>query len=417
MNLYLDGLCCGGSSVHDKTLNISCNVSTTEGLEELARFWTCEDMGSTKNNSPEEARCEERSIQRGESGRYTVSLPKDEDKLKQLGDSKGIAFRRLQGTDRRLERDAALREQYKAFMTEYVRLGHMRRVNATIRNTDKWCYLSHHPVVKEASTATKVRVVFDASCKTASGVSLNDALLVGPVIQEDLRSIILRCRTRQIMLVADVEKIFRQINVNSDERHLQSILWRSSPRDEAVTYELNTVTYGTKPAPFLATRTLKQLAMDEEQRYPLAAKAITEDTYMDDVLTGSDDAAETMRMQLDKLMVIGGFQLRKWASNCVEVLRGIPEENLAIRGSEIELDPNPSIKTLGLVWQPKTDVFKFQFSIPSIDDNLLITRRQLLSIIATLFDPLGLVDATIAMAKLFMQQSWTLRDEHDQRFG
>ncbi|XP_058816400.1 uncharacterized protein LOC131679681 [Topomyia yanbarensis] len=414
---------CGDSSVPDKTLNISCNVSTTEGLEELmARFWTCEDMGSTRNNSPEEARCEEqfvRSIQRGESGRYTVSLPKDEDKLKQLGDSRGIAFRRLQGTERRLERDAALREQYKAFMTEYVRLGHMQRVDTTIPNTDKRCYLPHHPVVKEASTTTKVRVVFDASCKTASGVSLNDTLLVGPVIQEDLRSIILRCRTRQIMLVADVEKMFRQINVNPDERHLQSILWRSSPRDEAVTYELNTVTYGTKPAPFLATRTLKQLAMEEEQRYPLAAKAISEDTYMDDVLTGSDNAAEAlkMRIQLDKLMASGGFQLRKWASNCVEVLRGIPEENLAIRDSEIELDPDPSIKTLGLVWQPRTDVFKFQFSIPSIDDNLLITRRQFLSIIATLFDPLGLVGATITMAKLFMQQSWMLRDEHDQRFG
>ncbi|XP_058448931.1 uncharacterized protein LOC131428887 [Malaya genurostris] len=122
---------------------------------------------------------------------------------------------------------------------------------------------------------------------------------------------------------------------------------------------------------------------------------------MDDVLTGSDSVAEasTMRYQLDKMMSAGGFQLRKWASNCLEVLQGIPAANLAIRDIDIELEQDPSIKTLGLVWWPKTDVFKFQFVIPPIDDRWSISRRQLLSIIATLIDPLGLVGATITIAK------------------
>ncbi|XP_058816866.1 uncharacterized protein LOC131680161 [Topomyia yanbarensis] len=160
-------------------------------------------------------------------------------------------------------------------MEEYLALGHMSKVDNVSAGSVKRCYLPHHPVVKESSTTTKVRVVFDASCKTSSGVSLNDVLLVGPVIQEDLRSIILRSRTKQIMLVSDVEKMFRQINVSPQDRPLQSILWRATPTDKIDTYELNTVTYGTKPASFLATRTIQQLAVDEENHFPLAARAKT----------------------------------------------------------------------------------------------------------------------------------------------
>ncbi|XP_055633024.1 uncharacterized protein LOC129773443 [Toxorhynchites rutilus septentrionalis] len=180
-----------------------------------------------------------------------------------LGISKDIALRRLHGTERRLARDNNLREHYVEFMQEYLRLGHMKKIEDMIQGSVKRCFLPHHPVVKEDSTTTKVRVVFDASCPTSSGISLNDTLLSGLVIQEDLRSIILRSRTKQIMLVADVEKMFRQIYIVPEERPLQSILWRFSESEEIGIYELSTITYGIKPAPFLATRTLKQFSLDE----------------------------------------------------------------------------------------------------------------------------------------------------------
>ncbi|XP_062703569.1 uncharacterized protein LOC134286024 [Aedes albopictus] len=409
----------GGISVPVRSLNISCNVSTLDNLEALiTRFWSCEEVGTGKAYSPEEARCEKwfsSTVQREHSGRYTVALPRTEDAVLRLGESKDIAFRRLQGTERRLARDSSLREQYVAFMAEYLDLGHMRLIDEASETSIKRCYLPHHPVVKEASTTTKVRVVFDASCKTATGVSLNDVLLVGPVVQEDLRAIILRCRTKQIMLVSDVEKMFRQIIVRPEDRPLQCILWRNSPSEDVHTFELNTVTYGTKPAPFLATRTLRQLALDEEGRFPLAARAAMEDTYMDDVITGANDVktATELQGQLNTMLSGGGFQLRKWASNCPLALAGIPEENLAIRTPNgINLDPDPSVKTLGLTWFPSTDVLGFQFTIPALDADAIITKRTILSVIATLFDPLGLLGAVITTAKVFMQQLWTIRDEN-----
>ncbi|XP_062535197.1 uncharacterized protein LOC134204396 [Armigeres subalbatus] len=234
--------------------------------------------------------------------------------------------------EKRLGRDDKLREAYCAFLEEYEALGHMQLVSRT-EITESRCYLPHHPVVKEDSTTTKVRVVFDASAQTTSGLSLNDGLLAGPVIQDDLRSIILRSRTRQIMLVADIEKMFRQIQVCPENCRFQSILWRSRADEPLSTYELRTVTYGTKPAPFLATRTLVQLATDEEENFPLASKAIKEDFYMDDAITGADEpiVAKKLRIELEELLRKGGFVLRKFASNSETVLEDLAVENRSIQ--------------------------------------------------------------------------------------
>ncbi|XP_058827657.1 uncharacterized protein LOC131687584 [Topomyia yanbarensis] len=222
------------------------------------------------------------------------------------------------------------------------------------------------------------------------------------------------------MVVADVEKMFRQIKIDEGDMPLQRILWRVDGNEEVGTYELTTVTYGTKPAPFLATRTLKQLAMDEQARYPLAAKAASEDVYMDDVLSGADaaEAALELRIQLDEMMAKGRFRLRKWASNCPMVLQGIPEENLAIlQTEEVQLDPDPEVRTLGLVWLPVDDVLMFRFKIQELNPVGQLSKRKVLSIIATLFDPLGLIGAVITTAKIFMQLLWCLKDDHGKSLG
>ncbi|XP_055605396.1 uncharacterized protein LOC129753588 [Uranotaenia lowii] len=410
---------CGGVSQPDSSLRVSCNVSANETLDMLvSRFWESEEIGSKRNYSPEENLCEEifeQTVQRSSSGRYSVALPTKKVAVSRLGGSRDIAYRRLLGTERRFARDTELKRQYMEFMEEYHQLGHMRKVPAENIGNFRRCFLPHHPVIKEASTTTKVRVVFDASCKTSSGVSLNDVLMTRPVVQDDLRSIIMRCRTKAIMLVADVEKMFRQIEIQPEDRPLQCVLWRNNPNEEVGVYELNTVTYGTKPAPFLATRTLQQLTSDEAARFPLAARAMADDTYMDDVITGVYNLEEAieLRKQLEQITESGGFRLRKFACNRSEVLQGIPEDNLAIPGF-VDLDPDPSVQTLGLTWLPGSDTFMFQFNLPQIED-FNLTKRNVLSVIAMLFDPLGLIGATITMAKIYMQQLWTLQNSEGNR--
>ena len=170
---------------------------------------------------------------------------------------------------------------------------------------------------KHSSLTTKLRVVFDGSSKTTNGLSLNDVLLVGPNVQQDLFSILLRFRTHKYVLIADIEKMYRQIRVADEDCHYQRILWRDSPLEPLRHYALRTVTYGTASASFLATRCLLQIARDHQTSFPQAALAITNDFYVDDLLTGSDTIPDltNLKSDLGALLAQYGFTLHKWASN------------------------------------------------------------------------------------------------------
>lgn len=105
-------------------------------------------------------------------------------------------------------------------------------------------YMPHHSVIKEDSRTTKTRVVFDVSARTTSGLSLNDFQMTGPVVQSELLSILLRFRIHSFVISADISKMYRQILIAPDQRHLQRILWRENSCDPIKIFELNTVTYG-----------------------------------------------------------------------------------------------------------------------------------------------------------------------------
>ena len=89
---------------------------------------------------------------------------------------------------------------------------------------NKCFYLPYHCVFKEDSTTTKLRVVFDGSEKTTNRVSINDALMVGPVVQDDLFSIINRIRFYRIALSGDIEKMYRQIGLRQEDRDFHRLL-------------------------------------------------------------------------------------------------------------------------------------------------------------------------------------------------
>lgn len=131
----------------------------------------------------------------------------------------------------------------------------MKVVKEPALNT-KRIFLPHQAVLREEALTTKTRVVFDASSKDSKGLSLNDALYKGLIIQSDLFSIIMRFRCFRYVICADIRKMYRQIFVHKDHTPLQTILWREHPSMQVQQFELLTVTYGTKPASFLAIKCL-----------------------------------------------------------------------------------------------------------------------------------------------------------------
>ena len=145
-----------------------------------------DDISTPSHNfTMEENICERHfldNVSQNSQERYTVKLSIKKQILN-IGDSRESALKRLTGIERRFKRDSTLKSQYAAFLDEYVSLENMRRVEPPTAEETISFYLPHHCVFKTIEQTSKIRVVFDASCRSSSGVSLNGALLVGPTVQ------------------------------------------------------------------------------------------------------------------------------------------------------------------------------------------------------------------------------------------
>jgi len=147
-------------------------------------------------------------------------------------------------------------------------------------------------------------------CSTSrNGTSLNDHLLIGPKLQQDLPVIVARWRQWRYVYTADIAKMFRQILVELMDVDFQRILWRLNPESPLQHYRLRTVIYGLAPAPYLAMRVLQQLAIDDGHWFSAAVPIIENSIYVDDTLFGQNSLHELRetRDQLIGLMKGGGF--------------------------------------------------------------------------------------------------------------
>ncbi|XP_071034252.1 uncharacterized protein [Parasteatoda tepidariorum] len=310
---------------------------------------------------------------------------------------------RLNQLWKKLLKDEELQSLYKSFLIEYADLQHMQLVVESLDKTASY-FLPYHGVLRPDSKTTKLRVVFNAS----SGLSLNDILYKGGTIQQDLFSILLRFRQHAYVFTPDISKMFRQILIYPDHRNLQLIFWKNSVNDPVRTFKLNTVTYGTSCAPYLVTRTIKQLAIDEGDSFPKAAAVIIRDTYMDDIFSSSSDFLEFQLLQLRDLFKKAGMSLRKWCTNTPKFLNSIP---LGDQAYDFFCEPPNNIKSHGVIWNPNLDYSTFKVDV-NIHDSY--TKRKVLSTISRLFDPLGFLGPILTKAKLFLQKLWILRLEWDE---
>ncbi|XP_029154848.1 uncharacterized protein LOC114929767 [Nylanderia fulva] len=308
----------------------------------------------------DEARCEDfyvRTVTRTSSGRYMVRLPCTSPPPTSLSETRRPAERLLEAMERKGARDPRFGDLYRDFMEEYENLQHMER--------------------------------------TRSGESLNAHLLTGANLLPTLADVLLRWRWHRYVLVTDIEKMYRQILVHPEDRRLQTILWRHTSSDDVHEYELRTVTYGLACAPFLAIRTLHQLAADEEARYPRGVKALRHDCYVDDVVTGADSLEDAIDLQ------------QELRSLCM-VLTGVPPEHRHQRKPHSW--EGESHATLGLRWHPQGDWFSFTIRPRAITD---FTKRRVLAETARLFDPMGWLAPVVIRAKILIQTTWLQRLDWD----
>lgn len=193
-------------------------VSNVDLHNQFKRFWQLKEVRDNLNGyTLEEQSCERHFLEitfRNPQGRYVIKLPLKEDLISSLGSSRSIALNRLQGLEKRFDCDLLLRKRYTEFIDEYIALRHMGMIAEQSTDKPGIYYLPHHCVMKDTAKGSKIGV-FDASCKTDIGVSLNDIMMTGPVVQEDLISILMHFRTFKYVLVADIIKMYHQIRLHS----------------------------------------------------------------------------------------------------------------------------------------------------------------------------------------------------------
>lgn len=382
--------------------------------DRLKEFWELEHYPNKRMlHTKEELLCEQHFLnnyRRDSEGRFIVQLP-----FKQvpncLGDSFEMAKRRFFGLERRIHKDPKILKLYSQFMDEYLTLKHMRPVELNELPEPNY-FLPHHAVLKPDSSTTKLRVVFDASAKSTTNYSLNDILMVGPTVQDDLFSVIVRFRIHVYVITADITKMYRQIQIAANDQRFQNIIWRNNPGSPLQIFQLSTVTYGTASAPFLATKCLQQLATEEEHEFPRASAIVKRDFYVDDLITGGDtiESVSSLPQELTSLLSKGGLQLQKWCSNRLSLLEGIPVE---LREKYLKFNNGDVVKTLGLIWQPEQDILQFQVNINEPNAGP-VNKRTILSQLSKIFDPLGLLNPIILLGKIFMQQLWQLNISWDE---
>lgn len=367
----------------------------------ISEFWSVEEPPSSKRTTPNELICEKyfTSTTVFTEGRYSVRLPFKEAN-NQLGDSYNQALHRFHCLERKLNSNLSYKQKYIEFMRDYQAQGHM----IPIKGCSPKYFIPHHGIFKSHGDVEKLRVVFDGSMTTTSGHSLNDILFAGPKLQTKIADIITLSRRYLFMFTADICQMFRQIKMHPEDQLYQCILWREDPSHPIQVFVLTTVTYGLTSSPYLALRTLAQLASDFGHQYPRAATALRETTFVDDIIAGSDTLPDalSLRDELIQLLSHGGFQLKKWAANNSLLLLDIPSDHRLATNIN---SPSLGIPLLGLSWDLTEDHFTLT-KIPHPIQTPSLTKRMILSTIAQFYDPCGWLGPVVMFAKCYMQRLW-----------
>ena len=236
----------------------------------------------------------------------------------------------------------------------------------------------------------------------------------GPSSLNNLINILIRFRGYKVGLVADISKMYHTVLIHDDQKYLRRILWRpvevwntSFQENPPEVYNFNTLQFGDRPAGCIATSSLRNTAIMNQEFDPGAAQSIVEDSYVDDIVTGCGnmDEVEVKIKNIKKIAEPGGFKFKKFV-----VSGDLLEEQDLFQGGEI------GEKVLGIKWRPQDDTLGFKAAINinkrsrgkktgpdlELEDicNLKaedLTKRRLLRVVNSLFDPVGLLSPVTAL--------------------
>lgn len=339
-----------------------------------------------------------------EHGHYQIALPW-RNYPPVLPYNRCMAEKRLLALKGRFMQDGELLKKYKTTMEQYLTKGHASRVPLNeihVKNKPIW-YLPHHPVLNKPG---KTRVVFDCAAKH-KGTSLNDQLLTGPDLTNSIVGVLMRFREEQVALSADIECMFHQVRVVPGDRDAFRFLWwpDGDLTQEPVDHRMEVHLFGATSSPSCSSFALRKTAEDNKGEFSEEiVKTVRRNFYVDDCLKSVKSAENAIEVvyQLREMLSKGGFRLTKWSCNSLEVLSTVPqsERDQPVLDLDLDKDKLPMQRTLGLHWDMESDKFLFKVALKDRPN----TRRGILSLSSSVYDPLGFVAPIILPAKKLLQE-------------
>ncbi|UYV67536.1 hypothetical protein LAZ67_5001142 [Cordylochernes scorpioides] len=318
---------------------------------------------------------------------------KEHDERGELNDNQAIAYGRLVARTKRLYNTRKF-EEYDGVLRDWIGEDFIEEIPIGI-NDSKIHYLPHRPVYKPGSLTTPVRPVFDASCKGANGLAINDCLETGPNLLEIVPETLLRFRRGNVGIVADIKKAFQTISVQEMDRDCLRFLWWKTGTSEMKDLRHKRVVFGLKCSPFLLAAVIEyHLESIRDERAFVAAKLL-KSFYVDNCVTSlkEEEVEDFMEISI-QLMTKAKMELNQWA----------------ITGVFTQADSDVSV--LGLLWDNMEDMLKCNVTRPFQVPNSL-TKRTVLSCIQRFFDPLGFLSPVLISPKVLLQKTWNLKLEWD----
>lgn len=322
--------------------------------------------------------------------------------------SLGMALSRLKCFEKQMEKNANLRQQMQKQIDEYLANGYIREITDTedVESGREWFL----PIfaVKNPNKPKKVRMVWDAAA-TVNNMSLNSFLLKGPDNLVNLPGVLFRFRQFEIAVVGDIKHMFHQIKMRKEDQNFLKFLW-SSNDGNVRTYVMQVMCFGPSCSPASA-QYIKNINADKYSAiYPRAVESIKDNHYVDDMLESvcSINEAKDLVEQVKLIHQSGGFEIRNFLSNSTEVLNFCTQNDA---NSGFILPENNTEKVLGMWWNFKKDTFKYSLkynkgNVDILKGKVVPTKRQVLQVLMSIYDPLGLISHYLIYPKILLQQVW-----------
>ncbi|KAK0136825.1 hypothetical protein N1851_026997 [Merluccius polli] len=199
--------------------------------------------------------------------------------------------------------------------------------------------------------------------------------------------------------------MFHQVRVPSNDRDFLRFFWwlDGDINNAMVEYRMTVHLFGATSSPSCASFALKLTAKENKDKYQEEViNTVYNNFYVDDCLRSIETTKNAISLYKDlvSLCALGGFRLTKWISNSKKVVAAIPEEERAkVKHMDIDKEHLPVERALGVQWNVEEDTFNFKLALKSQP----VTRRGILSVVSSVYDPLGFLSPVILIAKQVLQ--------------